>query len=371
MRKRCGLTLSELLVVIAVLAILIGLLLPAVQKVREAAARMQCTSNLKQLGVALHAYHDTVGNLPPGITTWANGEEAAHTAFTYLLPYLEQGNAFRQLNLSKQWYAQPNYAPVAYEIPPLYCPSNRTRGTMDLTAPIYAWGGALPPTVGSTDYILCKGANAAVFQNAFLVPLGARGVFNVYADMTNPNNVNVDHIGGPLVVRLTDIIDGTSSTFAVGEGAGNSSRYLLRTMQVSGTTVTLSNTPAADPYTGRLIRPDQAWAAASISGETHPWYASIFGVTAQYGLGANPFDEPMNNPLVMPAVSMDLDVGGGYFVGDNSTGTAFLSGFRSNHTGGCNFLYCDGGVRWVMQSIDPAVYRGLSTYAGGEVVSSS
>jgi prepilin-type processing-associated H-X9-DG protein/prepilin-type N-terminal cleavage/methylation domain-containing protein len=368
MRNRRGFTNIELLVVVAVTSLLVALLLPAVQKVREAANRMSCVNNLKQLGLALHGYHQAVGNLPPGITTWANSEDAGHTGFTYLLPYVEQDNVFRQFDLTKQWYLQPNYTPVATEIRLFYCASNRVSGSMDLTAPVYAWGGSMPPRVGSTDYILCKGANAAVYQNAFLIPLTSRGVFNVWADMNNPAYTNLDHLGTPLVVRLTDITDGTSSTFAIGEGAGNNPRYLLRQMTQTGSTVVLGNVPATDPFTGLIIQPDQAWAAASISGENHPWYTSIFGVTAQYGVGPNYQDEPMNNPLVMPAAYMDNDLSSPSFVGDNSDSSAFLSGFRSAHSGGCNFLYCDGSVRWVNQNIQSTTYRALSTYAGEEVI---
>jgi prepilin-type N-terminal cleavage/methylation domain-containing protein/prepilin-type processing-associated H-X9-DG protein len=372
MRTRRGFTLIELLVVIAILAVLIGLLLPAVQRVREAASRLKCQNNLKQLGIAMHNYHDAVGNLPPGITTYSNGEDAAHTGFTYMLPYLEQVSLAGQITLSQQWYATVNYAPVAHQVPILYCPSNRSSGTMDLTAPIYAWGGPMPPTVGSTDYILCKGANAAIFQDAKRIPLAARGVFNVYADMSNPNFFNVDDITGPLVVRLTDITDGTSSTFAIGEGAGATAAFPLRqvTPGTSTTSPVIGDTPSIDAqYSQQVILPDQAWAAASISGPSNPWYTSVFGVTAQYGIGSVPVDEPMNNPLVMPAMYSDLDIGAdGNFLGDNSTLTAFLSGFRSLHAGGCNFVFCDGSVHFVSQNITASVYRGLSTYAGGEVL---
>jgi prepilin-type N-terminal cleavage/methylation domain-containing protein/prepilin-type processing-associated H-X9-DG protein len=367
MRYRRGFTLLELLVVIAIIAILMGLLLPAVQKVREAASRMKCGNNLKQFGLAMHGYHDALGYLPPGITTWQNGEDAAHTGFTYLLPYLEQENVFRQFNLKKQWYARPNYAPVGVEIPLMYCPSNRTGGAMDLTAEIYAWGGPMPPRVGSTDYLLSKGANAAIHQNAGLIPLACRGVFNVYADSSNPDFINLDGITSGLVVRLTDVTDGTSTTFAIGEGAGNTPRYPLREMTVVGQKVVLGTRPAINPYTGEVIYPDQAWAAASVAGENHPWYTSVFGVTAQYGLGPNPRDEPMNNPLVMPSAYADTEFRGN-FSGDNRDGWAFISGFRSLHPGGGNFLFCDGSVRWVSESIQPATYRALSTYAGGEVV---
>jgi prepilin-type N-terminal cleavage/methylation domain-containing protein/prepilin-type processing-associated H-X9-DG protein len=367
MRSRRGFTLTELLVVLAVVGVLMALLLPAVQRVREAANRMKCGSNLRQFGLGMHAHNDAVGYLPPGITTWMNGEDAAHTGFTYLLPYLEQDNVYRQINLKRQWYQRANYAPVAAEIPLMYCPSNRTSGSMDLTAEIYAWGGALPPRMGSTDYVLCKGANAAIHQNAALIPLACRGVFNVYVDGTNPDFTNLDGTTSGLVVRLTDVTDGTSTTFAIGEGAGNTPVYLLREMSVVNGQVVLGKGPATNPYTGEKIQPDQAWAAASLAGEDHPWYTSVFGVTAQYGLGPNPRDEPMNNRLVMPSAYADTDLSGN-FTGDNRDGWAFISGFRSLHPGGCNFLFCDGSVRFVSQTIAPAVYRALSTYAGGEVV---
>src|SRR5260370_11518055 len=102
---RRGFTLIELLVVIAIIGVLVALLLPAVQKVREAANRLRCENNLKQFGLAMHAYEEAVGNLPPGIVTWGIVEDGAHTGFTSMLPFLEQEAVYRQFDLTKQWYA--------------------------------------------------------------------------------------------------------------------------------------------------------------------------------------------------------------------------------------------------------------------------
>jgi prepilin-type N-terminal cleavage/methylation domain-containing protein/prepilin-type processing-associated H-X9-DG protein len=342
---RRAFTLIELLVVIAIIAILIGLLVPAVQKAREAASRIQCQNNLKQMGIALHAYHTDRGSFPPGLVSRSSVvTDGDHTGFTYLLPYLEQQNLQRLYDFDVSWFAAPNYRAVGTEVALFYCPSNRGGGSIDLTAVAARWNTPLPPTAAACDYALCKGANAALHRNWQRTPAQVRGVFGIRPSGEANSGV-----------RLLEIRDGTSSTFAIGEATGGSPTYLVRDL-------TQPDQPSAGPPGGGPLPVEQAWAAAAMETADHPWYGSVFAVTAQYGLPPDPRDEPMNRRPTTPTAY------GGDPRGDNSSGRDWVSGFRSLHPGGCNFLFCDGSVRFLAESIRPDVYRALSTYAGDEAV---
>ncbi len=345
---RRGFTLIELLVVLAIVAVLVGLLLPAVQQVRGAAARASCQNNLKQLGLAAHNHHDAHGRFPGGVIVTADVNDGWATGFTELLPHLEQGNLRDLYRFDRFWYDPANFAPVGTPVKMFYCPANRAAGGLDLTPIGPQWGCELPPFAAGVDYAFCKGANAGIGPDPARVPPAARGPFGLA--LRGPDGTSAN------TTRFADILDGTSSTFALGEAAGGSPRYPARDLKDPAKA-------AVDPFTGQTALLDQSWGATGFTDRSHPWYAGVLGVTAQFGLAPDFADEPMNRSPGTPTVSSsDLS-------GYNRSGRDLVSGFRSVHPGGCNFVFCDGSVRWVRQAIDPATYRGLSTHAGGEVLS--
>jgi prepilin-type N-terminal cleavage/methylation domain-containing protein/prepilin-type processing-associated H-X9-DG protein len=353
---RRGFTLLELLIVIAIIGALTGLLLPAVAKVRESANRTTCQNNLRQMGVALHLFHDTVGYLPPGMITRLDIQDSYHTGFTYLLPFLEHGGITRDYHFDVPWYDPANYQAVAQQVKIFYCPSNRSRGFIDLSPYIQQWSSPMPPVVGATDYVLCKGANAGLGPFPSKIPAAVRGLFNItQAGFTDDNGLLQWGPNPQFTIHFTDIHDGLSFTFAIGEAAGGTPLYSVADLNNP-------SQPVVEPFVGAATMMDQAWAAASLGDTSHPWYAGIFGVTAQFGMAPDPMDEPMNRQPGTPTVI------GNDSSGYNLSGKDHVSGFRSQHRGGCHFLYADGSVHWVNQGIAPEVYRALSTYDGGEVI---
>jgi prepilin-type N-terminal cleavage/methylation domain-containing protein/prepilin-type processing-associated H-X9-DG protein len=355
--RRGGFTLIELLVVIGIIAVLIGLLLPAVQKVREAASRIRCQNNLKQFGLALHCFDSGNGYLPAGMVTELDIQDSFHTGFTVLLPYIEQDVINNLYNYDKQWYDRANYQAVAQTSPLFYCPSNRMGRQMDLSPYIQQWNSPMPPVVGSCDYLLCKGANAGLSADPSLQPPAVRGLFNIsQADWKAGPSGQIDWLPTPQFrIRLADIRDGLSSTIALGEGAGGNTWYPVEDLNNPGQ-------PVTEPFVNGPAIMEQAWGVASLGDPQHPWYAGIFGVTAQFGMAPDPRDEPMNRRPGSPTIV------GSDRSGYNLSGRDRVSGFRSMHPGGCNFLFADGSVHFLQESIDPVVYRALSTYAGGEMI---
>jgi prepilin-type N-terminal cleavage/methylation domain-containing protein len=311
-RPQGGFTLIELLVVIAIIAILIALLVPAVQKVREAAARIQCTNNLKQIGLATHNYHDNTKYLVPawiggnsitsaaGVTTTLDPDGFATWA-VLLLPYLEQTPTYELWNLQRLASAQ---VPAAYQqqLSVYHCPSR--------PAFVLSTGDFTTPGGGLGDYGACFGSGAnGSSSNGAIIP---------DADMNN--TATYDASGNPILLSwraqltLVGITDGTSNTLMFGE---------------------------------KHVRPN------SLRGKNED--RSIFGgqnnsLRRMAGIDTNGEQRPLSAP-------------------DNQNGALANSTFGGPHPGQCLFVFCDGTVRPLPLTIDLQTLTYLIIRNDGNTVS--
>ena len=187
-KRRLAFTLVELLVVIAIIGILIGMLLPAIQAVRESARRVKCQNNLKQLGLAALNFESAQMAFPPGVVDDDdNLQDALHTGWVFLLPYFEQNNAADQYDMTSSWSSTTNLPLAQISIETLNCPSNPS--TFEQTGSIEG---------SKCDYAFSKGPTAALFAGS------PEGLFGINQR-----------------VKMGAITDGTSNTFAIGEAVSN------------------------------------------------------------------------------------------------------------------------------------------------------
>jgi prepilin-type N-terminal cleavage/methylation domain-containing protein len=203
LRPRRGFTLIELLVVMAIIALLIGLLLPAVQKVREAAARSTCGNNLKQIGLAIHMYHDQRKRIPPSRLS-----DLHATWCVLILPYIEQTALYNQWSMNDTYYDQSDAARLG-DVPLYYCPSRRSSGQVSVSGDQNDDIGGLGPFVPGAlgDYGACTGTDNNDGGESFW-PGAINGAFRA----------GYDQLRRPLAkVTFASVTDGLSNTIFVGE----------------------------------------------------------------------------------------------------------------------------------------------------------
>jgi prepilin-type N-terminal cleavage/methylation domain-containing protein len=305
---RRGFTLIELLVVIAIIAILIGLLLPAVQKVREAANRMKCANNLKQLGLAMHNYQATTGFFPPGAVTNSASVAATqtrqklgittptfHSWSVFVLPYIEQDNLYKQYNLNANWYDAVNQTVRETPLSVMVCPTTpRARDRFNQKT---ISGVAIKAAPG--DYGPDNGYDPAL-----------EGIGLVDVTVINDGILEVN-----VALGIPEIRDGVSNTLLLSEDAGRPDRW------------------QAGRLTAANGQTDGGWADRDNEYITH-------GFTADGASSPGPCHTNCTN--------------------DNEV--------YSFHTGGANHVFADGSVHFVKASMDIRAFVKLLTRAGGDVV---
>ncbi len=324
MSRRRGFTLIELLVVIAIIAILIALLLPAVQQAREAARRTQCKNNIKQIGLALHNYHDTYNTFPPGRTRNPNIADSWYTGnlnwHGRILPFIDQAPLFNQIdwtrgggtNATDGNTGTANTAVRARILPAFLCPSDPANGSVSWTDPSGTRVTSPPLTdaYGRTSYV----GNAGNVNNESAATPGLFG--------TNSS------------VQMRDITDGTSNTLAVSEVMIG-----FPILASSGSDPTGSPAMCATSGTPTTTQVEQ---------RGHSWFWS-------YRQASNLF-----STRIGPNWKQNYDCG------YSSTGVTYAA--RSYHVGGVHALMCDGSVRFISDALNLTTWQHLGDARDGNVI---
>ena len=303
------------MVVIAIIGVLVGLLLSAVQAAREAARRTQCGNNLKQLGLAVQNYHDTHGTFPPGATgpvgpSFPHFLQLKHHGLaTFLLPYVEMQPLASQYRWDLSWFDPPNQTSVNAQLKILQCPSARANRIQDgsLTTVAPPLEAPFAGTAACGDYAGMGSIDAGLERSGWIVPSAGPRDPRGFLEGVFPINA---------ARRLADILDGSSQTIMIAECAGRPERWRRR----------------------RMVPNDQ------LSGG--PWAS--------------------RNLLWCRGASAE----GNAFFGPCAINCTNDREVYSFHPGGARVVFADGSVHFLKENVDIRNFARLVTYAGGEVVSS-